>query len=339
MWPLSIGLTLAFFAVIFHGSSSLYVKGAANRAARVAESTHPFLTADIHPLAFQVYFLHGVFLTSCLGLLMQEGYGFCPWACLSGCLLVAYETKCLGAVYYIGLSVSLAIVSVTAILSSFFLGHILFDNLLWSDSMTSVALTLIVLGVIGVCWCNELASYWRFAEERSPILHSLELESGWERANIPSRIAGCSLAIGAGITGSAILVPWTFLDTKIGIFLPCFGASALLSGIIVLCFGTLIVGKKHVPWFCTDSLQGKSALSCAILSGIVWNAGNLFLMYSIKEIGYSLAYPIFHCQAFVMVFWNLYLFQEAREKAMNVYVGAGFCLFIGVSLLSLVVHL
>lgn len=135
-----------------------------------------------------------------------------------------------------------------------------------------------------------------------------------------------------------MLVPWAFLDVKMGTFLPCFGCASLISGILILGAWKLIYRDKVRVW-CTDAHQGKAAVSSAVLSGIVWNAGNVFVMFAIKRIGYSLAYPIFHCQAFVMVFWNLYLFQEAREKAVNVYAGAGFLLLTGGSLLSLVVHI
>eukprot|EP00397_Hematodinium_sp_SG-2012_P047279 GEMP01053710.1.p1 GENE.GEMP01053710.1~~GEMP01053710.1.p1 ORF type:complete len:339 (+),score=37.47 GEMP01053710.1:200-1216(+) len=338
MFPLSVGHSMALFAVFFHGSASLYVKGAANRAAQVLTSSHPFLTADLHPLAFQVYFLFGVCLTSCFGLFTVPSIQFCPWACASGFLVVLYESLSLCAVYYIGLSVSLAIISSIAILSAFFMGHILFDNMLWSDTMTSAALTLMILGIVGVCWCNELGSYWRRAEERSPILHTLELESAWVRASTISRILGSLVAVFAGIAGSSMLLPWAFLDVSIGTFLPCFGCAALLSGILILGIWMLIY-RSEVQWWCSDIQQERDALYCAVLSGIVWNAGNLFVMFAIKRIGYSLAYPIFHCQALVMVFWNLYLFKESREKTLNVYVGAGFLLITGGSLLSLVVHL
>jgi len=71
-----------------------------------------------------------------------------------------------------------------------------------------------------------------------------------------------------------------------------------------------------------------------IISGIVWNIGNILSMLAIGIIGYTIAYPILYCGIFIAGLWGMFLFKEIRGNAAALYWGSGFLILTGIILLS-----
>merc|ERR1719198_430774 len=98
--------------------------------------------------------------------------------------------------------------SSVAILTAFFSGCALLDDELWSNSMASVSLSLMLVGMAGVCWCNEISRYMRGAEARSPLLQDFRLEASWRKAPPAAKGAGLLLTAVGGLAAGVSLVPW-----------------------------------------------------------------------------------------------------------------------------------
>eukprot|EP00746_Dinoflagellata_sp_MGD_P143181 gnl/MRDRNA2_/MRDRNA2_76046_c0_seq1.p1 gnl/MRDRNA2_/MRDRNA2_76046_c0~~gnl/MRDRNA2_/MRDRNA2_76046_c0_seq1.p1 ORF type:complete len:218 (+),score=33.72 gnl/MRDRNA2_/MRDRNA2_76046_c0_seq1:210-863(+) len=193
------GQALAFFAVIFHGSAGLYMKGNGDSEFfEAGANLHPFSYGKGHAMELQLFFCLGVFGVSCCAA-VSNGFALSTLGLFSGFLAVVYHSLSYASAQLAGLSVASAVVSCVAILGSFSFGYVVLDNAVWSSSMASVALTLMLLGVVGVCWCNELNRYLHFAEERSPILQPFTMESAWQKASTASKATGLLLAFVAHV--------------------------------------------------------------------------------------------------------------------------------------------
>lgn len=79
-----------------------------------------------------------------------------------------------------------------------------------SANMSCCGLTLVLLGLVGVCLARELTKYLVQCEERSPLLRSalLELDVIWETSSPIDRFFGFFLVVVGGFCGAAMLLPF-----------------------------------------------------------------------------------------------------------------------------------
>jgi len=331
------GQALAFFSLVFHGSAGLYMKGNDDSEFFEAGSNlHPFSYGKGDAMELQLFFCIGVFGVSCCAA-VANGFALSTLGLFSGFLAVVYHTLSYASTQLAGLSVASAVVSCVAILGSFSFGYVVLDNAVWSTSMASVALTLMLLGVVGVCWCNELNRYVRSAEERSPILQPFTMETAWQKASLASKATGLLLAFVAGMCGATILVPWALYDSDKSVdhdhglnrFIESFGVGAMLTSTLLASIYYACISDKP-PTRPTQASCG------AVVAGMIWMISNIFAMFAIRHLGYSVAYPVFHCQMVGTVFWNIYLTKET-EGSMVFMLSATIC-SAGAFLLCLVGH-
>jgi len=311
------GQALAFFAVIFHGSAGLYMKGTGDSDFfEPSTNLHAFEYGKGHALEVQLFFCIGIFGVSCCAA-VSNGFALSTLGLFSGFLAVVYHTLSFSAARLVGLSMASAVVSAVAIIGSFSFGYVLLDNAVWSSSMASVALTMMLLGVVGVCWCNELDRYLRLAEERSPILQPFHMETAWQKASSASKATGVMLAFVGGMCGATILVPWALFDSleardRIGgitRFIESFGVGAMMTSCLLASIYFACISDKPP--------NRPTMASCgAVLSGMIWMISTIFAMFAIRHLGYSVAYPVFHCQMVATVFWNVYLTKESSGGVM-----------------------
>jgi len=302
--------------------------------------THPFLATSAHPVEVALYFSLGIFISSFFPstfLLPQSGW-LSLWGVFAGVLCVAHHALGVAASWLIGLPTAAAIGSCAAIVMAFVAGWALLDDEVWSSSMVSVAMTLMLLGTLGVCWCNEIARYLRYAEERSPLLYPFRLESRWRKASTVSKAAGVLMATTSGLAGASVLVPWRLQEVQRG---PAHLTGFFESfGITVLLFGALPCAI-YLQFFSSRKslVTSESMVRCPCLAGVMWNLGNLSAMFAIRHLGYAATYAIFHCQMAVAVFWNLTLFGEVNARAWPIYLGSVVFLASGAMILLLVAHI
>lgn len=329
------GQALAFFAVVFHGSAGLYMRssGADSEFVDLSVNKHPFEYGKGHALEVQLFFCLGIFSVSCCAA-VSNGLAFSTLGLFSGFLAVVFHTLSFASAQLVGLAVASAVVSSVAILGSFSFGYVILDNAVWSSSMASVSLTLMLLGVIGVCWCNELNRYLRLAEERSPILQPFHLETMWQKASITSKATGLLLGFVGGVCGATILVPWSLYESQdksapITRFIESFGAGAMMTSALLAIIYVAFMADKP-PTRPTQASCG------AVISGMIWMISIIFAMFAIRHLGYSVACPIFHCQMVMTVFWNTFLLKES-DSSVVFMLSATVCI-AGACLLCLVGH-
>ena len=85
----------------------------------------------------------------------------------------------------------------------------------------------------------------------------------------------------------------------------------------ILIIGVTIAIVKRVKF-------EKKGIGLSILSGVIWNIGNLASLLSIALIGLSKAMPISQLATLVGVCWGLFYFKEIKERkyGLQILIGA-----------------
>lgn len=148
--------------------------------------------------------------------------------------------------------------------------------------------------------------------EQPPSVHApAGVLSAWQR-----RAAGTLSALLVGLFGGSVLVPNQLAPAELSGFalLPSFGLGAFGAAAVVA------AGYAAVRRCRGEALElgSAAAVPAGILSGVVWNAGNLCAVYAMGPSGglnYGVAYPIVQCALLVSGLLGIFVFREIREPA------------------------
>lgn len=266
------------------------------------------------------------------------------WAgALAGALLVFATLNSFIAISLSGLAVAQATWSCVAILVSFLWGAFgpqrdgrgpgapVTD---WVP--TGVAVALLVGGVSLV----NVAGYVGEAPSSTAVK---EVEEGKAEASSAPCATGRSvsssvrkLALGlvpavlVGISGGSILVPLAYVEDELSglLMLPSLGISAAACGLLIGAVYSAASGGKLLPL---------DVVLYGIVSGFVWNAGNIcqILAISYFKMPYGISYPIMQCALVVAGLWGIMLFKELTGiRRISLFLSGVATLIVGVSLLS-----
>jgi len=345
------GLVLAALSAVFNGSFASVFK-------------LPSVAAcELDPLLFQLYVSFGAFLSSLLVLPFLQynptvavdvdagtNIVFDPLGLLAGGLFVLAITFSFQAVDAIGVALGQGLWGGGAILVSYIWGVAVFGNAVSSAGLALVALVLLCMGVLGIAFSaplgRMLAALWvSDADCRQPDLLQVETFSestgeDWrgglsrdlpgvsvEAADIQGKkqmVAGLVFACLVGLSGGSILVPMHYVEVADSglAFVLSFGTGALVVSpcVCLLAFGY----RGRIP-----PLHLRQTLWAGILSGFLWNAGNVCSIAAIPRLGYSIAYPILQCALFVSGLWGVFAFREIKGAAIIVFFVSGTILVAG----------
>jgi glucose uptake protein GlcU len=336
----------AILSAIFNGSFAALFK------------TKKMVALDIHPMVFQLYACGGIFVSSWLVLpflssnpdLFQDdddddehhvgdtfrlsGYGV-----VAGFLFVLAVSGSFNAVHDIGVALAQGIWAGGAMVVSYLWGLVVFNQVPSNVGLSFVGLLLLVVGVLGIALSDKIARHiehtYRISaggsSNESVPLRSEVSESSGERD--PERyLRGVLWACSVGVSGGSILAPLHYVPPeKRGlIFLPSFGIGTLVLSPLVFYAYTFSTGTTPPP------LHAKQALLTGLLSGLVWNIGNLLSIIAIPAIGYGVAYPIMQCAVLVSGMWGIYAFKEITDPStIAVFWLGGAILILGGAVLAI----
>ncbi len=231
-----------------------------------------------------------------ISIVLNYPVNFNLYGLLSGVLWGSANAISLVAVASLGLSRAVPIMSSLVILSSFLWGALVFREITSGIIMGFIGIAFIILGVITVSSTNNAQS-----------------------KNIKK---GLLTAILAGLIFGSQLVPIKVgnVSTRDFFFPVCFG---------IFITGLLISQVMKIEF-------KKEAVKESLLSGLIWNIGNLLSLLSLSIIGLSKMGPISQSAILVAVFWGLFYFKEVtqRKQMMQVLIGAA-VLLAGVVILGL----
>jgi glucose uptake protein GlcU len=97
----------------------------------------------------------------------------------------------------------------------------------------------------------------------------------------------------------------------------------------------LIRGTSHVR---ADVHQAPHLVVWAILAGCMWAVANTLTIYAIRNVGLSIAFPLWNTNSLLGIFWGFLLFHELRLAGWKRWagvLGGAVCMFAGAALLAI----
>ena len=142
----------------------------------------------------------------------------------------------------------------------------------------------------------------------------------------------CGLAAGAWLGGAE--APTKLVTLGLSPFLI---SLCMVSGVFVARW-TLPVVLKGTTYVLLDLRERAHLIVWAILAGALWAVANTLTVFAIRDVGLSIAFPLWNTNSLVGIFWGWFLFRELRghawKTAAKVLGGAGAVVF-GATLLGL----
>src|ERR1700745_2516802 len=105
------------------------------------------------------------------------------------------------------------------------------------------------------------------------------------------------------------------LITVIGVFLARWSVPAL------------ILGTSSVR---ADVRRAPHLIIWALLAGCLWAVANTMTIFAIRDIGLSIAFPLWNSNSLLGIFWGFLFFNELRQAGLRRWLGAvGGALVVG----------
>jgi drug/metabolite transporter (DMT)-like permease len=169
----------------------------------------------------------------------------------------------------------------------------------------------------------------------APSLAAPALDSQLESTRLRSLQAlgiFCGFAAGAWLGGAE--APIKLVNPEIS---PITVSLAMVGGVFLARWSVpaFIRGTAHVH---TDIRQAPHLVVWAILAGCMWAVANTLTISAIRNVGLSIAFPLWNSNSLLGIFWGIVLFQElhfAGWKRWLGVVGGAVSMFGGAALLAI----
>jgi len=116
----------------------------------------------------------------------------------------------------------------------------------------------------------------------------------------------CGLAAGTWLAGAE--APTKLVTVGLSPFVI---SLAMVSGVFVARW-TLPTVLKGTEYVFTDLRQKPHLMIWAILAGSLWAMGNTLTVFGVRDVGLSIAFPLWNVNTLVGVFWGWFFFRELR---------------------------
>lgn len=246
----------------------------------------PFkLAKSGNPFLFQALMGFGILIS---GVIISLIFGYLLnlniYGLLSGFLWALASSIFLTAVPNLGLSRAAPVVAALVIISTFAWGVLVFGEIPSGAVVGFLGILAIIIGVVFVSTTGNSQSQ----NTKKGLLAAVSSGLIWGSQIVPLKIA--------------------HIESQIAFFPMCLGI--FITG---LCLA-LIKGVKFK----------NEAVVASILSGTIWNIGNLVPLIALSLIGLSKAFPITQSANLVAVCWGIFYFREIRKtrQKLQVLIGA-----------------
>jgi drug/metabolite transporter (DMT)-like permease len=96
----------------------------------------------------------------------------------------------------------------------------------------------------------------------------------------------------------------------------------------------LVRGTGQIAW---DLRQAPHLVVWGILAGCLWAVANTLTIFAIRDVGLSIAFPLWNMNSLVGIFWGVVLFNELRHAGARRWLsvlGGALLMFLGAALLA-----
>jgi drug/metabolite transporter (DMT)-like permease len=142
----------------------------------------------------------------------------------------------------------------------------------------------------------------------------------------------CGFAAGAWLGGAE--APIKLVNPQIS---PITVSLVMVCGVFLARWSVpaFIRGTSHVR---SDIQQAPHLIVWAILAGCMWAVANTLTIYAIRNVGLSIAFPLWNSNSLLGIFWGVVLFHELRLAGWKRWLGVlggALVMFCGATLLAI----
>src|SRR5580693_666919 len=138
----------------------------------------------------------------------------------------------------------------------------------------------------------------------------------------------CGLAAGAWL--GAAEAPTKLVTAGFSPFLISLG---MVAGVFVARW-TLPVMLKGTGYLLSDFRDKNHLVIWALLAGMCWAVANTLTVFAVRNVGLSIAFPLWNINSLVGLFWGWLLFRELRGSGWGRVVGGAVAIVGGACLLA-----
>lgn len=147
------------------------------------------------------------------------------------------------------------------------------------------------------------------------------------------RFVGILCGFGAGAWLGAAEAPTKLVTIGVP---PVVVSLLMVSGVFLARWSVpaLIRGTGQVGW---DMRQAPHLVVWAVLAGCLWSVANTLTVFAIRDVGLSIAFPLWNMNSLIGIFWGVTLFNELRGAGARRWLsvlGGALLMFLGASLLA-----
>jgi drug/metabolite transporter (DMT)-like permease len=124
---------------------------------------------------------------------------------------------------------------------------------------------------------------------------------------------GVACGFGAGAWLGAAEAPTKLVTAGFSPFIISLG---MVAGVFVARW-TVPVALKGTGYIWLDLKEKKHLLVWAILAGMLWAVANTLTVFAIRNVGLSIAFPLWNTNSLVGLFWGWLLFNELRKAGAS----------------------
>ena len=141
----------------------------------------------------------------------------------------------------------------------------------------------------------------------------------------------CGFAAGAWLGGAE--APIKLVNPEIS---PVTVSLVMVCGVFLARWSVpaLVRGTAHIR---SDVAQAPHLVVWAILAGCMWAVANTLTIYAIRNVGLSIAFPLWNTNSLLGIFWGFLLFKELHAAGWKRWfgvIGGAVCMFAGATLLA-----
>src|SRR5258707_5524821 len=98
----------------------------------------------------------------------------------------------------------------------------------------------------------------------------------------------------------------------------------------------LILGTSYIR---ADVRQAPHLIVWAVLAGCIWAVANTLTIFAIRDVGLSIAFPLWNSNSLLGIFWGFVFFNELRQAGWRRWtgvLGGALVMCVGAALLAIV---
>jgi len=119
-------------------------------------------------------------------------------------------------------------------------------------------------------------------------------------------------------------------------FSPFLISLGMVAGVFVARW-TVPMALKGTGYIWLDLREKSHLVFWAVLAGMLWAIANTLTVFAIRDVGLSIAFPLWNTNSLVGLFWGWLLFNELRGAGAGQWakvLGGGFAILVGACLLA-----